>query len=135
MSDEYIQRTEHDICVRNGNRNGHARRISSRRGDEARGIFAVNTIDRRDSKIRRTDNERRLPETVTNLECSLERGHSAVIGAGLLILAVIAMIMGATFLPIIGYVAGIVIGIAGIGFIFGKTRPECGFLFKKDRGK
>lgn len=135
MNDEYVQRKESEICILDGQRNGSARRTSSRRGEEAQGIFAVNTINRREDDMRRQPDERRVPETVTDMECSIERGSSLIIGLSLLILAVGAMVMGATFLPIIGYIAGIALGIAGINFIFAPTRSGCGFFLKKDTNK
>ncbi len=135
MNDEYIQRGENEICVLDGKRDDLVRRESSRRGSKANGIFAIHTINQRDNSVRRQLGERRITETVSDMECSIERGGSLIIGLSLLFLAVISMVLGATFLPIIGYIAGIILGIAGINFIFAPTRPGCGFFLKKDNDK
>ncbi len=135
MTDEYVQREENEICVIDGKRNDLVRRESSRRGRKTQGIFAINTIDKRNNDVRRQLDERRIPDSVTNLECSIERGGSLIIGLSLLFLAVVSIVLGATFLPVIGYIAGIILGVAGINFIFAPTRKGCGFFFKKDNDK
>ncbi len=135
MTDEYVQRGENEICVLDGKRDDLVRRESSRRGSKAPGIFVIHAINERDNNPRRQLDERRVPETITNMECSIERGSSLIIGISLLLIAAVAMVLGTTFLPIIGYIAGIILGIAGINFIFAPTRSGCGFLFKKDNDK
>ena len=132
MDDEYVLRKGNEICVLDGNRAESQRRGDSRRVGWPPGVFAVNAINRRNQFERRLENDRRIPETVTDLECSIERGSSVIVGGCLLVLAVFSMVLGLTFLPLIGYIAGIILGIAGVSCIFAPTRPGCGFLLKKD---
>ncbi len=79
MNDEYVQREGNEICVMDGKRDGLVRRESSRRGTKVPGIFVINAINQRENDTRRHLDERREPETVTNLECSIERGSSLII--------------------------------------------------------